>query len=173
MIKVRRYIKGEEEILRQICRETTLLVNLKEYGSELVHKWAARLENNSTWNEHVEKRNPFVAENDNEIVGFAEFTAEGRIGAFYSHHQWQQKGVGTALLESIETEAEKLGLETIWVESSLSASGFFEKKGFKSSEAKEVYTDGISSMSIVLVKSNADNKPMPSDKVPATRSLYR
>ena len=165
MIKVRRYQKGEEDTLRQICRDTTLLINLKEYGPELVRKWVKRLDNSSPWNEHVKKRNPFVAVSDNEVVGFAEFSDEGKIGAFYSHHQWQQKGIGSALLERIEAEAAKLGIGTIWVESSLSASNFFESKGFKIVEEKEVFTDGVGSKSLVLVKSNPDNKRMQPDKV--------
>jgi len=167
MIKVRRYRKGEEETLRQLCRDTTLLVNLKEYGPELVQKWVARLRNNSTWVEHVKNRNPFVAEIAGKIVGFAEFTDTGRIGAFYSHHEWQQKNVGSTLLETIEAEAQKLEIESIWVESSLSASKFFERKGFEVVEDREVFTEDIPSRSVVLVKSKAHNNQMQSDPAKA------
>jgi len=173
MINVRRYSKGEEEVLRQICLDTTLVINVKEYGSELVHKWTTRLKDKSAWKEHVRKKNPFVAEIDSQLIGFAEFSTNGKIGAFYSHHHWQRKGVGTALLCRIETEAEKLGIENILVESSLSASKFFESKGFKVMREIEVYADGIVSKSIELVKSNANNKCMQSDHQTATRFVDR
>lgn len=158
MIEVRKYKKGEEEVLRKICRDTTCRVNVEEYGSVLVEKWASRLSSSSKWKERVEKKKPFVAEKDGTIVGFAEFTKNGQISAFYSHYKWQGKGVGTALLDAIESEAAELGIRTIQVESSMSASKFFERRGFCVVEEKETLTDGISSRSVVLINNVADNK---------------
>ena len=62
MIKVREYRKGEEEALRQICRDTICRVNVLKYGRILVEKWAFRLTSNSHWRERLEKNNAFVAE---------------------------------------------------------------------------------------------------------------
>ena len=156
MIKVRRYGKGEAEALRKICIETTLLINIEEYGPELVQKWVKRLDDKKAWKQHVRAKNPIVAVNDNQIVGFAELDSSGKIGALYSHHEWQQRGVGTALLDRIEVEAKLLGIERLRVESSLSASRFFQAKGFEPVRENEVYTDVIPSRSVELVKATGD-----------------
>lgn len=150
MIQVCRYREGEEEILRQLCRETTLKVNVVEYGDVLVKKWTSRLDSRDDWHKRVKFKNPFVADVDGEVVGFAELTKTGNISAFYCHHLWQKRGVGCALFEAIEAEAKNLEIEVIQVESSVSASSFFIKMGFKVAEEKTTLTDGISSKSVVL-----------------------
>ncbi len=160
MIKVRRYRKGEEEILRILCRETTLKVNIKEYGHELVRKWVTKLDDSRSWETHVKNKNPFVAEVEGEIVGFAEIAESGKIGGFYSHFQWQSRGVGSDLLKSIESEAVKLEIEKIWVESSLSAGKFFKGRGFCLLKKKQVFTDGVSSENEVLVKHLTNSKEL-------------
>ena len=162
MMQVRRYREGEEECLRQLCRDTTCLINFDEYGSLLVEKWASRLENRADWKERVKFKNPFVAEIKGEIVGFAELTKKGNISAFYTHHLWQNKGVGSALLKVIVEEADNLGIKTIQVESSMAASKFFINRGFDKVEEKTALTDGLPSKSVLLQRTRTDNKRMQS-----------
>lgn len=152
-MQIRRYKVGEEDTLRNICRDTTLQVNVMEYGTELVEKWTARLSNISKWKERVRRKNPFVAESDGILVGFAELSENGRIGAFYSHYKWQRKGVGKALYEAIEAEALRLKIDTLQVDSSVSASRFFEANGFRIVGEIETVTDGIPSKSLCMRKS--------------------
>lgn len=156
MIKIRKYRKGEEDVLRQICRDTTRHVNVLEYGSVLVEKWVARLADSVQWRQRLQQHNPLIAENDGEIVGFAELDPTGRINAFYSHHQWQQRGVGSALLEAIEIEAKTAGITCITVVSSIGASKFFEHRGFRAVEERQSLTGGTSSKSLLLIKHNGD-----------------
>ena len=157
MISIRRYREGEEDCLRQLCRDTTCQVNVREYGKELVEKWASRLGSRTDWNERVRLKQPLVAEVNGEIVGFAELTKKGSISAFYSHHLWQKKGIGSALLEAIKKDADKLGIEIIQVESSLSAKRFFTNRGFEEIEVKTTLTDGIPSKSVLLQQRRALN----------------
>lgn len=152
MMRVRRYRAGEEDALRRICRDTTVRVNVDEYGSKLVEKWASNLDSTSKWKERVSRVNPFVAECDGELVGFAELSATGRIGAFYSHHEWQGKGIGKALFEAIESEASRLRITTLRVDSSVDASGFFSARGFKVLRELVTLTDGIPSKSLYMEK---------------------
>lgn len=163
MIQVRRFREGEEESLRQLCQETTRLVNVNEYGKNLVEIWALRLKNRADWKERIKYKNPFVAEINGEIVGFAELTKKGNISAFYSHHLWQKKGVGSALLEAIVKEADDFNLKAIQVESSIAASKFFENRGFEKHEEKTTLTDGIPSKSVVLHRTRTHNKRMQTD----------
>ena len=152
MLRVRRFKSGDEDSLRLICRDTTLNVNALEYGAELAGKWAARLEDRTRWANRIRKMHPFVAEMNNEVVGFAELTPTGEISAFYSHHKCQGSGVGSVLFEAIEAEAFRLQLDCLKVESSLSASGFFARKGFNIVEEKVRLTEGVPSKSVAMEK---------------------
>jgi len=152
MMRIRRYRVGEEDVLRQICRDTTLRMNVDEYGSELVEKWAAKLGNASKWKNRLREANPLVAECDGELVGFAELSDSGRIGALYSHHDWLGRGVGKALYDAIESEASRRGMTTIEVDTSFGASGFFRANGFRIMEERVVLTDGIPSKSLLMEK---------------------
>jgi len=93
-----------------------------------------------------------VAEQNGTITGFAELTKMGKVSAFYSHYEWQGKGVGYALYEAIEAEASRLAMDSIQVESSSSASGFFARKGFHVIREKVNLTDGIPSKSLLMQK---------------------
>lgn len=74
MIKVRKFRKGEEETLRQLCIDTNRHVTALEYGAILVEKWCARLASSARWRDRVQRKNPWVAVSDSVIVGFAELT---------------------------------------------------------------------------------------------------
>ncbi|MDH3693309.1 MAG: GNAT family N-acetyltransferase [Gammaproteobacteria bacterium] len=151
-MQVRRFKAGEEDVLRRICWDTTLKINIHEYGAELVQKWVARLKDKSRWEKRIYRKNPFVAEQNETVIGFAELTKTGKIRAFYSHYDWQGKGVGKALYEAIETEASRLEMDSIQVESSSSASSFFTRKGFYVVREKLNLTDGIPSKSLLMQK---------------------
>ena len=82
------------------------------------------------WNDRLKKTNPFVAEEHGQLIGFAELEKTGHIDCFYSAHDWQGKGVGSALLRAIEREAINQGISRLFAEASITAKGFFENKGF-------------------------------------------
>ena len=73
---------------------------------------------------------PIVATTDNQIVGFAEFENDGHIDCFYVHHQFQNKGVGSALMKEIEQQALHKNISKIFAEVSITAKSFFLSKGF-------------------------------------------
>ena len=149
---VRRYKIGEEETLWKLCRDTTLQVNGRDYGMELVEKWAPSQIDMGKWTERMRRKNPFVADQDGSIVGFAELTSEARISGFYSHYEWQRKGVGKALYQAIEVEASRLGFDRLRVEVSTTAKRFFLSMGFCIVEEKESMTCEIPFTSFLMQK---------------------
>ncbi|WP_028581435.1 GNAT family N-acetyltransferase [Desulfogranum japonicum] len=129
-MKIRRYRKGEEQTLWSLLYKTVHKVNSKDYTQAQVEAWAPSQWNLPNWIKRLNKTNPFVAEKDNQIIGFAELESNGHIDCFYCAHDWQRKGVGSSLLQAIEHEAIQLGISHLFAEASLAARGFFEKKGF-------------------------------------------
>jgi GNAT superfamily N-acetyltransferase len=129
-MKVRRYIKGQEQTLWSLLYDTVHKVNSKDYSQAQIEAWAPSQWNLPQWEKRLSESNPFVAEEHNQLVGFAELAANAHIDCFYCAHDWQRKGVGSALLQAVEHEASKQGISRIFAEASITAKGFFEKKGF-------------------------------------------
>lgn len=151
-MKIRRYRTGEEEELWQLCRDTTHIVNGRDYTPEQVEKWAPRTVDMHRWRERVRSKNPFVAERDGAILGFAELENDGHISGFYCHHRWQRQGVGRALYGAIENEASRLHFRALHVESSASAAPFFLSMGFEAVDVHEFQDCGAPVKNFIMTK---------------------
>lgn len=74
----------------------------------------------------------FVAEADDEVVGFAELDpTEATVDKVYVHPDHAGRGVGRALLERVESAATERGLEELSVVASLNAVPFYEAVGYE------------------------------------------
>lgn len=72
----------------------------------------------------------FVAFHDSRIVGVAMLTALGRIALCYVDPQYCRTGIGSQLLRQMEAEAGERGIESLRVESTVTASSFYLHNGF-------------------------------------------
>ncbi len=131
---VRRYESGEEDRLWEICRDTTIHINGRDYSEEQVHAWGRADKDMGKWRTRIREKQPFVAIEGDEILGFIELSVEGQITAFYSHHAHQRQGIGQALYRHIEAEAKEARLDDIQVQSSITAQNFFLAQGFETVE---------------------------------------
>ncbi|OOZ38069.1 GNAT family N-acetyltransferase [Solemya elarraichensis gill symbiont] len=129
-MKVRRYKTGEEEALWSLLYETAHSVNSKDYSPAQIDAWAPCEKDSFQWANRLKGTNPFVAEENGELIGFAELENNGHIDCFYAAHNWQGKGVGSALLRAIEAEASSQGISSLFAEASITAKGFFQNHGF-------------------------------------------
>lgn len=73
----------------------------------------------------------FKAIKDDELVGIASISESGVIASIFVLPEYQDQSYGTLLIKAIEEEAEKLGINHIWLTSSITAREFFEKVGYK------------------------------------------
>ena len=126
---IRRYKTGEEEELWQLRRDTMRHINGLDYTREQIARWAPEHAADG-WVEELRRKNPFVVDHEGVLVGFAELEGNGHIDGFYCHFQWQRRGIGTLLYRAIEEEAARLKLDELFLESSVTARGFFLSKGF-------------------------------------------
>jgi len=88
-----------------------------------------------------------VAERDGDVVGFASaqqtFADEVELYTLFVHPDSQREGVGTALLEAVETAAREAGTERLRtgvLAGNRAARSFFETHGF---ERAETVTTGV------------------------------
>jgi len=130
-MNIRRYRLGEEEALWRLYRDTTRKILGAFYTPEQIERWAPQNKSLAEWKERLRIRNPFVAEEKGQLVGFAELEPDGHIDYFYCHHQWQRKGVGRELYRALEDDAHRLGVTCLYAEVSVPAKPFFVSIGFE------------------------------------------
>lgn len=143
---VRDYEPGTEAELWHLFRNTIHNINSQHYTGEQLDAWAPSNFDLAIWRQKIQSLEPFVAEENGEIVGYADLQASGLIDHFFVHHQWQRKGVGTMLMREIERRAKSRGLSELEAHVSITAKEFFETSGFSvvSEQAVEVRGETLS-----------------------------
>lgn len=143
-ITIRSYHESDAPFLAAIYFYTIHQINEKDYSNAQLKAWApeSSLETEG-WLRKWQKLPPIVAIINHVIVGFAEFENNGHIDCFYSHHEYQGCGVGSALMREIEKIAREHKINKIFAEVSVTAKPFFEAKGFIVKEEQSVLIRGV------------------------------
>jgi len=90
-MNIRRYKTGEEQALWLLFYETVHKINCRDYSQAQLEAWAPSTIDPAPWKARLNRSNPFVAEENGKIVGFAEIENNGHIDCFYCAHNWQGK----------------------------------------------------------------------------------
>ena len=135
-MEIRRYRCGEEEAIWEVYFQATHRSIGRDYHPDLLERWAPRDKDMNEWAERLAQKNPFVAIVGGRIVGMAEIEVDGFIDYFYVHPDWQGRGIGKALLATLEGEAGKDEADVIAADVSVTAKEFFLAQGFTVTEAK-------------------------------------
>lgn len=152
-IEIKKYRLQDAKELENIYYHTIHNINIRDYSEEQVNAWAPTscLELDG-WKKKWEKLPPIVSIIDGQVVGFAEFEDSGHIDCFYIHHQFQGKGVGSALIKEIEQQALQKNISKIFAEVSITAKPFFLKRGFRVKKDQIVTIRGVELNNFVMEK---------------------
>nr|NLI50925.1 GNAT family N-acetyltransferase [Propionibacterium sp.] len=143
-IVVRSFVAEDAERVSELIRSTLFTSNAGDYPR-------AELESLAEWYSAagLVSRLPvarrivaFAEDGADTIVGTAA-RRENRFEAFFVHPDWQGRGVGSLLLEALEEDARTDALRAVWLESSLTAVGFYTKRGFVAVGAPRDEGDGL------------------------------
>ena len=117
--------------LKDLYKNTVLVINRHDYSQEEVEDWASCGDNLSNIEDMIKIHYFIVAINQqSEIVGFSSITPQGYLHSMFVHKDFQGEGIATMLLNEIEQYAITNGIIRITSEVSLTARPFFEKKGY-------------------------------------------
>jgi putative acetyltransferase len=157
-MEIRRYKRGEENAIWNVYFAATHESIARDYHADLIERWAPHDKDMNQWTDRLTQKNPFVALMGDEIAGMAEMEVDGFIDYFYVHPKWQNRGIGKALLATLETEATKLGLHVMFADVSITAKPFFLSRGFGITEAKSNVILGHPAPNFRMQK-NLDSEP--------------
>lgn len=127
---IRRYRPGEETALFSVFYSAVHQIASRDYSTEQVQAWAPEDMDADLWAARIREINPFVAELDGKIVGYADLQANGYIDHFFVSGEHARRGVGTALMQHLIREAKAAGLTEMTSHVSRTAQAFFESFGF-------------------------------------------
>lgn len=141
-MKVRLYQISDTQEIMALFYNTVHQINIHDYTKEQVNAWAPVDMNIEAWVKSLSSKLTYVVEEDDKIIGFGELEKNGHIDRFYCHKDFQKKGVGTKILECIESQARSLGIKKLFTEASITAKPFFLNKGFTVVKQQEVERRG-------------------------------
>ncbi len=151
-MQIRKYEIADTEQIVQLFYDTVHQVNIRDYTKAQVDAWAPADINIEIWMKSLSSKFTFVAEDDGIIAGFGQLETNGHIDCFYCHKDFQRKGVGTQILEHIESKAKDLGINKIFTEASITAKPFFESHKFIAIKKQEVERRGQKFINFIMEK---------------------
>ena len=92
-----------------------------------------------------------VALENNEIVGFISVSTEGYINRLFTKSTFQHRGIATRLLDEAEKWAISIGIDCFTLDSSITAKGFYLKRGFVE-EGKSIIKRNNIGLDAILMK---------------------
>ena len=137
---IRAYKQTDCSELAQLFFETVHTVNCQDYNEEQLNAWATGNVELDQWNSSFLNHYTIVAEEHGEIVGFGDMTVDGYLDRLYVHRAYQRQGIATAICDRLE---EMVGVRRLTVHASITAKGFFEKRGYRIVKEQHVERHGV------------------------------
>ncbi|NVJ91405.1 MAG: GNAT family N-acetyltransferase [Methylocystaceae bacterium] len=140
---IRLYQKGDAPVMIDLFRNSVRKVALKDYTSEQTRVWAPDDINAVEWEQRCLSRPTWLAFDQGILAGFIDLESDGHLDVLYVSSDHQGVGVASGLYACVEAQALRNGNKTIYVEASLTAKPFFERKGFRVLTAQDVERGGL------------------------------
>lgn len=148
---LRAYRPVDKRQLQQLFYDTVHAVNARDYTPEQLDVWAPAEPRRDSW-ARLDGQFCFVVEAQKAIVGFISMADDGLVDFLFVHQHYQNKGIAGTLLKYVERLARKKGIAELRTEASLTARGFFEKKGFVLLSENRKSLDGVEFLNYQMAK---------------------
>ncbi len=137
---LRDYTPSDCKTLAELFFNTVHIINAKDYSEEQLNAWATGHIDLEQWNRSFLSHYTVVAETDGTVVGFGDIDNTGYLDRLFVHADFQHQGIATAICDKLEQASHA---EKIVTHASITAKGFFEKRGYKVVAKQQVQRQGI------------------------------
>jgi putative acetyltransferase len=128
-------------LLAEIFRAAIEELAAEDYNETQQEAWASTADDEEEFGARLAGALTLVATYGGSAVGFASLVDNTRIDVLYVHPAAAGQGAATLLCDALEKLAAARGAKELTVDSSDTASGFFEKRGF-SAKTRNTMTIG-------------------------------
>jgi putative acetyltransferase len=129
-MKIRTYKTEDASAIWEMFKDTIRSVNRKDYTEVQCVTWANSFSSIEVLKKRLENSYSIVALLDEVVVGFGTLNDANEVDLLYSHRDFQRKGIGSAIVDQLETYAYLRGYQELSAEASMTALEFFQSKGY-------------------------------------------
>lgn len=152
-ILVRAYQDTDAPNLRDVFLSAVHGTASHYYSPPQIEAWASRLHDAAAWQQKMAALNPFVAELNGNIAGYADLQADGLIDHFFVAAETSRRGVGRTLMQALVETARLRQIRDLQAYVSLAAEAFFETNGFQVVRRQTVVVRGVTLDNALMARS--------------------
>ena len=155
---IRRLLDDEYDEVIKLITQTVHTVCTKDYTKQELDAWAPPSFDAAKFRENLSSCLNLVAFSKNCLAGFVSVEPDGYINRLYTHKDFLNCGIATALLKEVEEWAKKKGLRELVLDSSKTAEGFYLKMGFVKKGISTIRRGDVVFRNTVMKKVISDGK---------------
>ena len=144
----RKYRPSDCQAVVRLFYETVHTVCRRDYSPAQLDAWAPETMDTAAWNDSLLAHDTLVAEEEGCIAGFGDIDRTGYLDRLYVHRDFQRRGIASALCGRLEQAAAAAEIVT---HASLTARGFFEKRGYRTEKEQQVERRGVLLTNFVMI----------------------
>jgi putative acetyltransferase len=155
VVNIRTHLPGDAKPIADLFYRAVHAIDDDTYSAAQKSAWAPvnTEERLQYWYERIEMKRPFVAEYQDQVVGFIELEPNGLIDCLYIDPDFQNQGLAGQLYQQAVNEASHFGLKELTTFASKEARPFFERRGFNVDYENQVEKEGQTLTNYYMKKS--------------------
>jgi putative acetyltransferase len=139
---LRPFLPADAPLLAEIFRSSIEELTADDYSPEQRRAWVAAAGDEKAFAAHLAGNLTFIATFDGSPVGFLSLRGEEQIDMLYVHPAAVGRGVATLLCDAVERIAASRGTPRLVADTSDTARGFFERRGYVAQRRNTVSCGG-------------------------------
>ncbi len=145
---LREYTPDDCKAIAELFYNTVHTVNSKDYTPAQLDAWAPDVPEQEKWNASFLGHFAVVAEEDGIITGFGDIDGTGYLDRLYIHRDYQRRGIASAICDVLEKSVSA----EITTHASITAKGFFLKRGYTVIKEQHVERRGVLLTNYIMKK---------------------
>ena len=129
--------------LKKVYFDSIQSLDEKIYNKEQKKAWSSQAWDNQNFNKSITQGKGWLLSEKEVIIAFATRYPNNRIALFYCKGKFQRKGFGSKLLNKLEDEAKKEGLDFLSTEASLISYKLFLKNEWEIIRKEKIIINNI------------------------------
>lgn len=142
-VALRPFLPADAPKLAALFRAAVEELTGEDYDHDQREAWASLADDEEAFAARLRECLTLLAVKEGEVAGFIALEDNKVIDLLYVAPEAAGTGVGAALCAAAEAIAKGRGVETLSVDASDTALGFFQKRGFEAQRRNTVDIDGV------------------------------